>query len=80
MASTQTGDTVLDPFFGTGTTGAVAKKLGRHYVGIEREATYAAFAKERIAAIKGLDQKLVNIKEKREEPAFRSAGWLNAGF
>ncbi len=37
LATTNAGDTVLDPFFGTGTTGAVAKKLGRKFIGIERE-------------------------------------------
>ncbi|TIN73000.1 MAG: site-specific DNA-methyltransferase, partial [Mesorhizobium sp.] len=40
MASTKPGDVVLDPFFGSGTTGAVAKRLGRHFVGIEREQSY----------------------------------------
>ena len=40
MASTKPGDVVLDPFFGSGTTGAVAKRLGRHFVGIEREQAY----------------------------------------
>src|SRR6201992_2382660 len=42
LSSTKEGDVVLDPFFGSGTTGAVAKKLGRHYIGIEREESYAA--------------------------------------
>ena len=42
LASTKPGDVVLDPFFGTGTTGAVAKRLGRHFIGIEREETYPA--------------------------------------
>ncbi len=51
LASTNPGDVVLDPFFGTGTTGAVAKKLGRHYIGIEREAKYIRGAEARIAAI-----------------------------
>jgi modification methylase len=51
-ATTKPGDVVLDPFFGTGTTGAVAKKLGRHFIGIEREDTYIAAAIKRIAAIK----------------------------
>src|SRR5690606_38819938 len=51
-ATTKPGDLVLDPFFGTGTTGAVAKKLGRHFIGIEREETYIAAALRRIAAIK----------------------------
>ncbi len=53
-ATTRPGDVVLDPFFGTGTTGAVAKKLGRHFIGIEREDTYIAAALKRIAAIKPL--------------------------
>ena len=50
LASTRPGDTVLDPFFGTGTTGAAAKRLGRRFVGIERERDYAAAAAARIAA------------------------------
>jgi modification methylase len=66
MSSTRKGDLVLDPFFGTGTTGAVAKKLGRNFIGIEREEIYAAFAKERIAAIDPLADHIVDIKPKRE--------------
>jgi modification methylase len=54
-ATTKPGDVVLDPFFGTGTTGAVAKKLGRHFIGIEREDTYIAGALKRIAAIRPLN-------------------------
>jgi DNA modification methylase len=48
QASTQPGDVVLDPFFGSGTTGAVAKKLGRQWIGIEKEASYVRIANERI--------------------------------
>ena len=51
LASSNPGDVVLDPFFGTGTTGAVAKQLKRHYIGIEREAVYIDVAQARIAAI-----------------------------
>src|SRR5689334_5979574 len=51
LAASRPGDVVLDPFFGTGTTGAVAKRLGRHFVGIEREADYVAAAEARIAAV-----------------------------
>ena len=51
LATTNAGDTVLDPFFGTGTTGAVAKKLGRKFIGIERETKYIKAAKARIAKV-----------------------------
>ncbi len=50
-SSTRPGDVVLDPFFGTGTTGAVAKRLGRHWIGIERDQRYLALAQERIDRI-----------------------------
>ncbi len=53
-ATTKPGDVVLDPFFGTGTTGAVAKRLGRHFIGIDRDTSYVAAALKRIAAIKPL--------------------------
>lgn len=56
LACTKPGDVVLDPFFGTGTTGAVAKRLGRHWIGIEREADYIAAAEERIEAALPLDE------------------------
>ena len=51
LACTKPGDIVLDPFFGTGTTGAVAKLLGRHWIGIEREEKYARVAEKRIAEL-----------------------------
>jgi modification methylase len=51
LSSSNPGDIVLDPFFGTGTTGAVAKKLHRHWIGIEREQEYARAAGERIDRI-----------------------------
>ncbi len=51
LATTNAGDVIVDPFFGTGTTGAVAKLLGRHFVGIEREPDYIAAAAKRIAAV-----------------------------
>ena len=51
LSSTNPGDVVLDPFFGTGTTGAVAKKLHRHWIGIERDPAYVQMAEERIEAI-----------------------------
>jgi modification methylase len=51
IACTAPGDVVVDPFFGTGTTGAVAKLLGRHWIGIEEDAVYAAIAEERISGL-----------------------------
>ncbi len=69
LSSTKMGDVVLDPFFGTGTTGAVAKKLGRKYIGIEREKEYIAVARERLKNIKaGDDTDLLKAVEKRAEP------------
>ena len=47
---------MLDPFFGTGTTGAVAKMLGREYIGIEREAAYRKVAEKRIAFVRKFDR------------------------
>ena len=55
LSSSRPDDLVLDPFSGTGTTGAVAKHLGRRFVGIEREAKYAREAEKRIAAVKPLE-------------------------
>jgi modification methylase len=68
LASSKPGEIVLDPFFGTGTTGAVARRLGRHFIGIERDRGYAALAKSRIAAVEPADPNAVAISSKREEP------------
>jgi modification methylase len=56
LATTNRGDVVLDPFFGTGTTGAVARRLGRDWIGLEREEDYVALAEERIALALPLDE------------------------
>ena len=69
LASSNPGDTVLDPFFGTGTTGAVAKRLGRNWIGIEREQAYIEVAEERIANTKqGSGEAVEFTKGKRAEP------------
>jgi DNA modification methylase len=67
-ASTQPGDVVLDPFFGTGTTGAVAKKLHRNWIGIESDARYAGIARDRIDAVSPgeFDPNLFRSGEKRK--------------
>ena len=56
LASTKKGDVILDPFFGTGTTGAVAKRLGRRWIGIDREGVYVEAAQARIDAALPLDE------------------------
>ena len=69
LATTNPGDLVLDPFFGTGTTGAVAKRLGRRWLGIERDQTYAAAAEKRISRVQPhAPSALETAKSKRHEP------------
>ena len=69
MASTKPGDIVLDPFFGSGTTGAVAKRLGRNFVGIEREQDYIDAASARIASVTPLGKtELTVLTGKKAEP------------
>jgi site-specific DNA-methyltransferase (adenine-specific) len=65
LASSQPGDIILDPFFGTGTTGAVAKRLHRHFIGIEQNLRYAEIARKRIDDITpGLyDQAIYSSKQ-----------------
>jgi len=52
---------ILDPFFGSGTTGAVAKKLGRHFIGIERDAKYIKVAQTRIDAVQPADEESLTV-------------------
>jgi len=76
LASTQPGDLVLDPFFGTGTTGVVAKRLGRCYIGIERDKSYIAVAEKRLGATPAnTDIDIVATPAKRDEPRI-PFGWL----
>src|SRR5512141_1099141 len=65
MASSNPGDTVLDPFFGTGTTGAVAKKLGRNWIGIERDKKYIKVAQKRIDGVQRGDEEALNVEKQR---------------
>ena len=68
LASTRPGEIVLDPFFGTGTTGAVAKRLGRRFIGIEQDPAYVALARRRIAAVRPAPAELVLLESRREAP------------
>ncbi|WP_114390181.1 site-specific DNA-methyltransferase [Notoacmeibacter marinus] len=81
MASSKPGDVVLDPFFGTGTTGAVAKKLGRRFVGIEREQAYIDAANARIERIEPLHSvDLRQLMPKRAEPRVAFLSLLEGGL
>jgi modification methylase len=69
LACTKPGDVVLDPFFGTGTTGAVARRLGRKWIGIERERSYVKVARQRIDATLPLDESAMTVMvDKRSQP------------
>ena len=69
VGSTNPGDVVLDPFFGTGTTGAVAKMLGRDFIGIEREEAYRKVAEKRISKARRYDNDAIAVStSKRAEP------------
>jgi modification methylase len=69
LACTKPGDVVLDPFFGTGTTGAVARRLGRRWIGIEREAAYVKVARQRIDSTLPLDESAMTVMaESRSAP------------
>jgi modification methylase len=81
MAASNPGDVILDPFFGTGTTGAVARRLGRRFIGLERDPGYAAIAKRRIAEIEPLAAEDVLPKpSKRSEPRIPFGVLIEAGL
>ncbi|WP_404862465.1 site-specific DNA-methyltransferase [Georhizobium sp. MAB10] len=81
MATSRPGDLVLDPFFGSGTTGAVAKRLGRNYVGIEREQSYIDVAERRIAAVEPLGKaELTIVSSKRAEPRVAFSALVESGM
>lgn len=83
LASSNPGDVVLDPFFGTGTTGAVAKRLHRRWIGIERDPTYVQLARQRIAAIEPepLDEQAFDVRDRRRlAPRVSLGALLEAGL
>jgi hypothetical protein len=84
LASSNVGDVILDPFFGSGTTGAVAKKLGRNWIGIERDKKYIKVAQKRIDAVIPSPAEALILPEKRKQPripfgALIENGILNPG-
>lgn len=81
MSSSKPGDVVLDPFFGSGTTGAVAKRLGRDFVGIEREQSYIDAATSRIADVTPLGKtELTVLTGKKAEPRVAFNVLLDSGL
>jgi len=81
LATTEKGDVVLDPFFGTGTTGAVAKRLGRHWIGIEREPDYIEAAHTRIEAALPLDESaLRTMQSPRAQPKVAFGTLVENGY
>jgi modification methylase len=76
LATTNPGDVVLDPFFGTGTTGAVAKRLGRDWIGCERESVYCEVAEERIEAALPLDESALKTMQSPKSAPRVSFGQL----
>ena len=81
LTSTKPGDIVLDPFLGTGTTAAVAKKMGRNYIGVEREKAYAVIAEKRIAeALPPEEISNFEIPSKRTEPRIPFGNLVERGL
>ncbi len=82
LASSNPGDVVLDPFFGTGTTGAVAKKLHRHWIGVERDETYVRLAAERIAAVQPapFEEEVFVFQNRRNRPRIPFGALLERGL
>jgi len=81
LATTEKGDVVLDPFFGTGTTGAVAKRLGREWIGCEREDFYRAVAEKRIAKELPLDESaLTTMQSARAAPKVAFGAVVETGL
>jgi modification methylase len=76
VASTKPGDVILDPFFGSGTTGAVATRLGRQFIGIERDKNYARIARERIAAVEPANNDAVAVTKSKRAEARIPFGWV----
>jgi DNA modification methylase len=80
LSTSKDGDLVLDPFFGSGTTGAVAKKLNRQFIGIEREEKYINIAKERIAKVERLNSKYLSLKVETPKPKVPFGNLISSGF
>ncbi|HEY5730049.1 MAG TPA: site-specific DNA-methyltransferase [Anaerolineales bacterium] len=83
MSSSNIGDVILDPFFGSGTTGAVAKMLGRNWIGIERDKKYVKVAQKRIDAVTEADTAAIKVEKPKQARvpfgALVESGYLRPG-
>ena len=83
LSSSNVGDVILDPFFGSGTTGAVAKKLGRNWIGIEQEKKYVKVAQKRIDAVAVSDSDAIKVEKPKQARvpfgALIESGYLHPG-
>jgi modification methylase len=81
LSSSRPGDLILDPFSGTGTTGAAAKRLGRRFIGVERDPAYAAAAEARISAVEPMPEaSLAPFMTAREAPRVAFASLIERGM
>ena len=80
LASSNVGDVILDPFFGSGTTGAVAKKLGRNWIGIERDRKYIKVARKRIDAVTPSPAEALIQPEKRKQARVPFGALVESGL
>ncbi len=80
LATSNVGDLIIDPFFGSGTTGAVAKRLGRNFIGFEREPFYIEVATDRINKVITLEKPLLEYKIEKKKPKVPFGNLIEKGF
>ncbi len=80
VSTSNPGEIVLDPFMGSGTTGTVAKKLGRNFIGIEKETSYVKVANERIKKAKRIDKELLLYTIEDKKPKVPFGNLIESGF
>ena len=80
LSTSNIGDVILDPFMGSGTTGAVAKKMGRNFVGIEKEDFYIKIANDRIKKVKPIDEKLLLYPNEVKKPKVPFGNLIETGM
>ncbi len=80
LSTSNVGDIILDPFMGSGTTGAVAKRLGRNFIGIEKEEKYVKEAIKRIEKIVPINNELLNYKIEEKPPKVPFGNLIEKGF